>query len=91
MLSDKSSTINNNSSEEISKNNEDNNENFYDICIQAIESNNDKILDKEECYIHLTYTIHHNPNQFRQHHSYKAVRCSQTHTWQEQDRFVLDY
>ena len=49
MLSDKSSTINNNSSEEISKNYEYNNENFYDICIQAIELNNDKILDKEEC------------------------------------------
>jgi hypothetical protein len=49
MFSDKTSTINNNSNEELSKNNEDNNENFYDICIQAVESNNDKMLDKEEC------------------------------------------
>ena len=49
MSSDKTSTNNNNSSEEISNNNEYNNENFYDVCIQAIELNNDKILDKEEC------------------------------------------
>ena len=40
----------NNSIEETYKNDEENNEdNFYDICIQAIESNNEEILNKEEC------------------------------------------
>ena len=40
----------NKSLDEFSRNNEEKNENnFYDVCIQAIELNNDDILNKKEC------------------------------------------
>ena len=40
----------NNSTEESGKNPEEKDgNNFYDVCIQAIESNNDDILNKEDC------------------------------------------
>ena len=49
MLSLKMS-LSNNSIEESSRNFEEKEENnFYDICIQAIEKNNDDILNKEDC------------------------------------------
>ena len=48
MLSERSSSKN--SVEDLSKNNEEKNESFFvDICIQAIESNEDEILNKEDC------------------------------------------
>ena len=50
-MSSKSSYKNNNSFEESYKNDEENKieQNFYDVCIQAIESNNENILNKKEC------------------------------------------